>query len=405
MHKQRRSGRKAGHGKRPAPPIVNKAMKLGQLFAALVCVCALASCGGKRGTDFHVDEDITAPDTLTLHASLLTIAELPESGASIADIRSPWDESGYLARLLLVPRDSAIPEGASAGRTIIRTPVHRAAVFSAVHTSAMNELGALEALVAVADGTFFAPDDSVRQLLDHGKVVDAGSSQQPSQERLIAAQPEVVMLSPMQGQQMPALPARSVSVPMADYLESSPIGRAEWLLLIGKLFGKEDEAAAIFDKVVNDYCDLQLKAELAQGRPIVLVDTEYSGAWYVPAGESYMARMIRDAGATTPWSDSKGTGSLTLNMERVLTGASEADFWLVRTYGMQPTLASVKAINPLNARIKAWREGNVYGCDTEARPLFNDTAFHPERVLADLIAIFHPEIMEGYTPRYYSKAL
>ena len=394
----------AGNGKRCAPPIVNKAMNFEKLYAALVCVCALASCGGNRGTEWAVDEVITAPDTLTLHASLLTMAELPEGGASIADIRSPWDESGYLARLLLVPRDSAIPEDASAGRTIVRTPVDRAAVFSGVHTSAMQELGALGALVAVADGNYFAPGDSVRAMLDRGAVIDAGSSQQPSQERLIAAQPEIVLLSPMQGQQLPALPSGTVTVPMADYLEYSPIGRAEWMLLLGKLFGKDEEASSIFDNVVNDYCDLQLKAELAEGRPVVLVDTEYSGAWYVPAGESYMARMIRDAGATTPWSDSKGTGSLTLDMERVLAGASEADFWLVRTYGIQPTLAYVKSINPLNARIKAWREGNVYGCDTATHPLFNDTAFHPERVLADMIAIFHPGVIEGYSPRYYSKA-
>ncbi len=375
------------------------------LIGAILCVAALASCGGKRGDDFPVDESATGADTLTLHASLLTLADLAEGGACIADIRSPWDENAYLARLLLVPRDSAIPEEAASGRTVVRTPVERAAVFSAVHTSAMQELGTLRKLVAVADGNFFAPCDSVRALLDRGAVIDAGSSQQPSQERLIAAQPELVLLSPMQGQQLPALPASMTTVPMADYLETSPIGRAEWLLLLGKLFGKYPEASGIFDKVVNDYCDLQVRAELAQGRPVVLVDTEYSGAWYVPAGESYMARMIRDAGATTPWSDSKGTGSLTLDMERVLAGAADADYWLVRTFGAQPTLSSVRAINPLNARIKAWREGNVYGCDTAARPLFNDTAFHPERVLADMLAIFHPETMEGYTLRYYSKAL
>ncbi|MDE6277633.1 MAG: ABC transporter substrate-binding protein [Muribaculaceae bacterium] len=377
------------------------------LIPVLIAAIALIACSGPKQDKFNAGDDFdTVADTLTLHASLLTLSRLPIAGAAAADIRSPWDSSAFLARLLLVPRDSTLPEDLAVGRTVVRTPLTCAAVFSGVHTSALAELGALDALVAVADGSYIPAGDTVRTLIARGDVADLGPAQSPSLERLIAAAPDAVLLSPMQGERMPAVPKGAVIIPMADYLENSPIGRAEWILLLGMLFGHDSEAMAIFDRVVNDYCDLQLSAELAPGpKPLVLTDTEYSGAWYVPAGQSYMARMIADAGARTPWSDTPGTGSLTLDMERVLAGAANADFWLIRSYGSMPSLASVRAINPLNANFKAFREGAVYGCDTEKSPIFNDTAFHPERVLADLIAIFHPEAMAaGYQLRYYRKA-
>lgn len=363
-------------------------------------ILLLGSCSGGGGADNYSDAPVA--DTLTLHSALLTIADLPESGASIVEIASPWDSTAALARFALVPADSVIPANLPDGLSVVRTPLTRAAVFSGVHTSALAELGAIDALSAVADGQYFAPSDTVTSLLAAGKVSDVGASTSPSLEKLIAARPQAVLLSPMQGQQLPALPPGAIAIPMADYMETSPIGRAEWILLIGKLFGKGEEAAAILDRVINDYADLNLKATLTSTRPTVITETEYSGTWYVPAGESYMSRMISDAGARTPWSETQGTGSLALNMERVLADGSDADFWLIRTYGA-PSLASLKAANPLNTHFKAYKTGGVYGCDTSVSPIFNDIAFHPERILADMIAIFHPEALPEHEARYYHR--
>lgn len=380
-------------------PVFSTMHKL--LYSLIPSLALCWACTSSTSTDGGF---APAADTLTLHSALLTIADLPGSGVTIAEIRNPWDSTALLARLALVPRDSAIPEGLPDGATILRTPVERAAVFSSVHTSALDELGALGALAAVADGSYFMPSDTVSAMLRTGRVADVGVSTSPSAERLIASRAQAVLLSPMQGQQLPALPAGAVAVPMADYMETTPIGRAEWILLIGKLFGKGEEAARILDKVINTYADLHFKAAMTSSRPLVLTETEYSGTWYVPAGKSYMSRMISDAGARTPWSDTPGTGSLALNMERVLADGADADIWLIRTYGSEPGLQALKAANPLNAKFKAYREGKVYGCNTAERPIFNDVAFHPERVLADMIAIFHPEALPEHKATYYRKA-
>ena len=161
-------------------------------------------------------------------------------------------------------------------------------------------------------------------------------------------------------------------------------------MLLGELFGRRDEARKVFDNVINDYNDLVLKAKLAQTeRPKVLVETEQSGVWYLPAGKSYQARMLADAGACYPWEDTDGQGSLALSLESVAAKAIDADVWLIRTYGY--------------SSFKAVKKGGIYSCDSAIRPIFNDIAFHPERVLADYVAIFHPEVLPGHELRYFRR--
>lgn len=358
----------------------------------------LFACTGKGEKSF-TDEGEPA-DTLTLHARYLTIADNGNYvGVSIAD---PWKEGRTLASYALVHVDSAIPEDLPENMRIVRVPVAKSAVFSSIYTSAMTELGALDALVAVADGMYFPPSDTVAALIREGAVVDAGQSVSPSVERLAASGATVVLRSPMEGSESGKLPASVVPVEMVDYMEVSPIGRAEWLLLFGELFGKRNEARKTFTQVVEDYGDLALKAQLASSpKPKVLTETEQSGVWYVPAGKSYQARMLSDGGADYPWKDTDGTGSLALSLEAVGQKAIDADMWLVRSYGYETTPETLIAVNPRYSAFNALKAGNIYSCNTAERLLFNDIAFHPERILADYIYIFHPEEMPGYQPRYF----
>ena len=133
-----------------------------------------------------------------------------------------------------------------------------------------------------------------------------------------------------------------------------------------------------------------------------LLKPSTSGVWYVPQGGSYMARMYADAGAEWPWADTTGTGSLSLSLEEVAAKALDADLWLVRSYGYDTTTATLKALNPRYTAFKAWKNGNIYSCNSKEKNIFNDVAFHPDRVLAEYIAIFHPEVMPDYKLRYFT---
>lgn len=362
----------------------------------------MCSCTSPTTTN---EEYALRGDTLTLYSHLLTIVDLPD-GTSLVEIANPWDKGQTsLAKFITIPEGIEIDTlSLTSGIPIVRTPITRAAVFSGVHTSALNELGSLDALVAVADGDFFSSTDTIVQMLRARRLTDVGASASPSVERLIAVTPQAVLLSPMQDTQMPNLPENIALIPMADYMETTPLGRAEWILLLGKLFGQNERAARIFSNVVERYSDLRAKVELTSSRPMVLTDTEYQGVWYVPGGGSYMARMIRDAGARTPWAEDTSTGSLSIPMERIIAEASDADFWVIRSFGATPTLASLKRDNPRHSYLKPWKERKVYVCDTQTKPLFNDIAFHPERILAEYISIFHPEIEGIEAPGYFIQA-
>ncbi|MDE6206716.1 MAG: ABC transporter substrate-binding protein [Muribaculaceae bacterium] len=359
-----------------------------------------SACGG--GADSTVDENAVIADTLTHHARLLTIAVRPDS-VVLVDIRDPWQPERIAWRYALIDSGMAMPDSLPPGVVAVRTPIDRMAVFSSVHTSAIAELGAIDAMRAVAEAHYFATDDTVQALVAAGKVTDVGKATQPSTERLVASGARAVLNSPMQGTTL-NLPVGMTQIPMADYMETTPIGRAEWILLLGELTGRRDEARAIFDSVIDNYSELVFKASGAESpKPKVLTDTEYSGVWYVPAGDSYMARMIADAGGILPWDDMPGSGSLALGLETVAERALDADVWLVRSFGYDTTPESLAAVNPRYKTFKAWREGNIYSCNSAERNIFDATAFHPDEVLAEYVAIFHPDVMPGYELKYFRR--
>lgn len=366
----------------------------------LLCCVVAVSCSRSATADV---EDVAVADTITHHARLLTIAERPD-GVVRVDIVDPWTDNALLGRYALVDRDSVLPTDLPDDISIIRTPVQKAAVFSTIHTAALNELGAVDIIAAVADGAYFPENDTISTLIKDSGVIDVGSSMQPSAELLIAAGAEVVLTSPMQGATI-NLPQNMAPIAMADYMEDSPIARAEWILLLGELSGKRELARAIFDGVIERYSDLVFKVSCASTkRPKVLIEVEQSGVWYVSAGESYMAQMLADAGAEWPWADTKGAGSLALNLETVAQKALDADLWLVRSYGYETTKESLAAMNPRYKSFKAWKDGNILSCNTAERNIFDVTAFHPDEVLAEYVAIFHPEVLPDYELKYFRRS-
>lgn len=373
----------------------------GILLAALT-LPGLLSCAGLGTRDNFVADEGCA-DTLTHHARFLTLVDYG-NGRRLAEIANPWAPDQALARYLLVDRDSTLPDNTTADIAVIRTPVQRAAVFSAVHTGAMKELDALGSLAAVADASFFPAGDTVGVMLAQKRIADVGAADSPSVERLAAAGIEAVLRAPMQTMSSGTFPKGMVPVEMADYLETTPIARAEWLLFLGELFGEREKAREIFQNVIEDYSNLALKVKLAdEAAPKVLTETEYMGVWYVAAGESYQAAMLADAGADYPWAATEGTGSLSLSLENVAEAAMDADFWLVRSFGYETTPESLKAMNPRYSSFKALKNGDIYSCDSAERLIFNDMAFHPEKILADYIAIFHPDLMPGYELKYFKR--
>lgn len=333
----------------------------------------LGACSGGRGEGELPAEG----DTLTHEAQLLTLVDYRDY--LVADIANPWDTTVRLQRLVLYPRDhrpDSLPQGIQ-----IPYPVTSSIVYSSVHAGAIEEMGAATAVTGVADAQYYKLP-FVLEGLKNGKIVDVGTSMSPSQEKVLMVNPDAILASPYQGSTHQVIDKMGIPVvEMADYLETSPLGRAEWIQLLGYLYGKPAQAAEIYSKVSTDYN--HIKAAATETKVKVLTETPQSGLWYVPGGKSYMARMLMDAGFEYPWASDTSTGSLPLDPSAVLDRAHDATVWLVKSFGTAPSRDDLIKLSPVISHIKALKDGRVYYCDTQSTSLFEEFPFHPERLLLD----------------------
>lgn len=264
-------------------------------------------------------------------------------------------------------------------------PYHRVLAASTVHAALLEELGAGRRVVGVCDAAYVM-DSAMRNALESGLLADFGSSDAPDCERIVASGVDAVMLSYVDNSGHGAW--ASLPVPLVesiDYLESTPLGRAEWMRFYGRMVERGESADSLFAEVERRYGELCRQAS-SHGLTRVLTDIPQSGAWYVPGGESYLAHLYRDAGFTLPCSCGTETGSVALSVEQVLAVAADADLWLVKYAAPRDlTYDDLLRLCSVAPRIKAFREHRVFGCNTLRCPYYEQVPFHPDRLLRDLL--------------------
>ena len=336
------------------------------------------------------------------YAVNLTMEEF--DGYTIARIRNPWDTLKTLQTYVMLNEGTEAPAGFSSDQ-IINVPLNNSVIYSSIHAGLIKELGAPDAITGVCDAEYIY-DPLLRSQINNGNIADCGSSMQPNIERIIKLAPGAVLLSPFENAtghgklDQAGIPV----IECADYMEISPLARAEWMKFYGRLYGCPSRADSLFAETERQYNDLKAIAASTEGRPKVLMDRVYGQTWHLPAGNSTMGRMIEDAGATNPFGNVKESGSLSLSPEKVLYEAGDADFWLIRFAYTPVTLQSLASDKDLYPRFKAYKEGNVYGSNSSESRIFEDVAFHPQWLLGCLISIFHPEVkLPSETKSYFKK--
>lgn len=312
---------------------------------------------------------------------------------TLAEISNPWDSTSTLGRFALVKRDGekpSLPDDVS----IIEVPVKRCAIFSSVHGGILEQLGTDSIICAVADAGYFN-SARIRNRIASGAIVDLGPVTSPAIEKIIAAHPDVILTSPMQNDDHGGIGRSGIDIlEMADYLETTPLGRAEWVKLLGVLTGCREAANAHFNGVKQRYLKLKELASNAPEKPKTITENIYQGVWYMPGGNSYKANMLIDAGTIYPWSDDRSTGSLSLSLPQVLEKAHDAEVWIMTTYGYDLSHEKMLVDEPRVANIKAFEKG-LWSVDTQKSPLFDEFPFNPDRLLADYIYIVHPSLRDS----------
>ena len=372
-------------------------MKHSLLPYVCLFITSLLACGCRKNAS-DVDNMLPSDSISMKYAQLL---EMINRGDYIeAIVKNPRQANGYFGRYALVAHDNNVKTIPSY-LTLVRVPLKRSVVYSSVHTAALCELNAVDCIVGVADAAFYTPGDTISSMLRHGKITDIGSYTSPSIEKIIDLESDALLLSAYENTNFGGIERTGVPIIfMADYLETTPLGRAEWIKFIGKLYGIQDAADSIFNDVCHRYESLKNMADASQRqRPKILTERPYSGVWYVPGGDSYMAKMLDDAGSAYPWADEHSAGSLPLDEAKVIERAYDADIWLIKD-NIDHSTSSLLAAVPHAKAFDAFPK-NVYICNTDSTSIFRDIAFHPEKILSDFVTIFHPDILPDNHLNYY----
>ena len=399
------------------------------LCGATVALLMAACQGGKTAA-----ADAEAGDTLEMkYAKLLTIVkhgdgeEASDAAEGIdyqyaeAIIANPWKAGTMLHRYILIPKgkegDKTVAmlarrrsTGARCTTDTVRTPLESNLVFTAPHCQLLTELGCQNAITGVCDKDYInIPDIKSRAQADAKvahPIMDCGSSMQPDIERIIALHPEALLISPFEnsGGYGKLDKLRIPVIETADYMETSPLGRAEWIKLYGLLLGSS-KADSLFSAIEKEY--LQLKAEAAK-LPLglsILTERKTGNVWYVPGGKSTMGILLRDAHARYIFADDTHSGSLSMSPEQIIAKGNQVDVWAFKYFGgnaliKQDLLAEYQGYQAL----KAFQTGTVYETDTSCEPYFELTSFHPEILLREFIILSHPEAGDKFGKlRFYKK--
>ncbi|MCM1377365.1 MAG: ABC transporter substrate-binding protein [Clostridium sp.] len=376
-------------------------MKIRQL-PTLLCILSIITLSlGCNSKSREKIADVEGTQTPMSHAQNIKMTE--GEGYTIVELANPWKEGKTLHTYVLVPSEQELPANLPEG-TLVRTPLKRAVVGTSVHTSLLRELGAEDAIAGLCDvGYINLP--GIKEDVAKGKVTDCGSSMNPTIETIIDLHPDAILLSPFENSGSYGK-LGNLNIPiieLADYMETGPLARAEWIKFYAKLFGREKAAEKIFAKVEKSYNNLKGKiAEKGKGKKL-LANQPMGGVWYIPGGESTTGLIIKDSGAEYPWSMDKSSGALSLSFEDVLDKAGDADVWFF-SYN-QPeelTTADLTRENEKYSLFKAFKEKNIWVCNTAKTTYFEDTPFHPDRLLRDIIIMAHPGLISG-APTYYKK--
>jgi ABC-type Fe3+-hydroxamate transport system, periplasmic component len=355
----------------------------------------LLSCGGKQEKAIA---DVGSLDSIRYATGFTVTAR---EGYTIAEVVNPWDSTKVLQRYILLNREQAMPSALPKG-TVIRIPVKNLVVYSAVHIAMLDLLGELDQVIGVCEPEYIHTP-AIQEGLKKGKITDLGQATNPNTEKIIDSNAEVIIASPFQNTGYGGV--EKLGIPIvegADYMESTPLGRAEWIRFYGLLFDKTVLADSLFRETEQRYTNLKKLTASVSNKPTVLPEKRYGATWFMPAGESYVAQLYADAGADYLFKDTPGTGSLPLSFESVLDQAIHADLWLIKYHNTKDlTYHDLRREYTPYEHFDAFKNRTVYGSNTAKVLYYEETPIHPDYLLEDLVKIFHPELLPDYDLRYF----
>jgi len=325
-------------------------------------------------------------------------------------IISPFDKSVDTVRYVLVPRGTPAPKGYAASQ-VIDIPLRSIVAMSSMHVGLAEFLGAEDLIVGLGNLKYVS-SPKVIQRIDAGKVREVGRDQTINDEQVITMQPDLLMAMGSPTARLDHYRTiRGAGVPVlinSEWVETTPLGRAEWVKLLAALLNKETLVNQKFAEVEQEYNRLAALTKPVASKPTIISGMNSKDAWFVPDGDSYMTRFFLDAGGKYPWVNRRATGSLPLNFEAVYPVALTADYWLNVGMMSVDSKQSVLAKDVRYADFKAFKTGRLYSYTKRvnsrgSNDFWESGAVNPHLVLADLIRILHPDLLPKHQLVYYQQ--
>ncbi len=377
-------------------------MKKKLIFCAFCAAIALfCSCGKQGGA--KISENVVA-DSLDQpkYAKGYTVKTL-ENGVRLVDVADPQTDKDRMPvsyHFALVPKDmeAKVPDG----YTEVKVPIERTIVMTMLQLSNFTAIDAHDVIKGIT-GTKNLFDKDILQRVKKGDIVKIGMEGNFDPELILAANPQVIFISPFKRGGYDAIKETGITlIPHLGYKELDPLGQAEWVKYIAMFIGKEKEAEQFFEGVEKRYLELKQKVADIKERPSVFSGEMHGGNWYAVGGKNYLAQIFRDAGAEYVLNDDN-TGGVPIEYEKMYATAANADYWrILNSFPGDFTYDALKASEPRNALFKAFKDKHVIYCNMKQTPYYEVSPVKPDVVLADLVAIFHPELMPAdYQPTFY----
>jgi len=367
----------------------------------LITVFCLISCSGKKEQNNNNPNLSDRTDYTVKYAKGFSV-DIFEDYKAIT-VHDPWDTTKILQKYILVDKNKNIPKNLPKGM-IIRTPLTEVVAYSTIHSATLDEIDAIRSVVGVCESRFINIPH-ITEGVKNGTIADLGEAIKPNIEKIIDISPEAIFVSPLQGLNYGGVEKTGVPViETPDYMEPTALGRAEWIRFYSLFYNNESYVDSLFNITVENYNKIKEKTASVKNRPSVFLDLMFGGTWYISGGNSFISKMMEDAGATYVWHNDGRDQSTPLPFEEILDKAGDADFWLIKYFNSSTLTYSLleKEYKPYSY-FNAFKKRNIYECNTSDRNYYEDLPIHPDYILQDFAYIFHPELFPNYTPKYYTK--
>lgn len=370
------------------------------IFTLWLAVGSLLSCNSKKNS-------ATNPENISAAKYAVGFKVTIVGNSKLVEVKQPYQNatSGY--QYLLVPKGKTAPAHDEQTQ-VITVPVENIVCTSTTHIPLLDYISETEKLIGFPT-TDYISSEKMRKRIDAGLVKDLGIDKGMNIEMLYTLKPSLVMGYTMTKDLGQLKKIQELKIPVvinAEYLEKHPLGRAEWIKFMALFFGKEKEADSVFAEIEKEYLSTQQLVNEVKTKPTVLSGIVYGDAWFMPGGQNYAAKLLKDAGCDYLWSSDSTSGFLQLSFESVYATAKEADLWI--GVGSFKNLKEIKATEERYALFKPFKEQQVYSYDarkgTKGGSEFLELGYlRPDLILKDLVKIAHPELLPDYTLYFHNR--